>query len=211
MNNTSQTIGSWHPAEDSLERYLLNRASDPESEKIELHFLACAPCVERLEALENEICSLKAALQSLQSEDQQTILAKASKASVWHNWFSLPKITFAGMAAATACAVGLLFSPASIQDIALSPDRGIDVRTVPAQQVLRLHLAAPNVNDGPVSIAVVQADGHQIWASHTVAKDHAVIVTIPKLATTGTHFVQLYTAGADSSEIQQQEYSLQVK
>ena len=60
-----------HPAEEVLERFLLNHCSENELCEVETHTLCCADCVQRLELLELELAASKRCLQKL-SDRQST-------------------------------------------------------------------------------------------------------------------------------------------
>jgi hypothetical protein len=54
-----------HPAEEALERFLLNHCSETELCEVETHFLHCEDCVNRLELLETEITIFKCCLEKV--------------------------------------------------------------------------------------------------------------------------------------------------
>ena len=54
-----------HPAEQVLERFLLNHCSQNELCEVETHILHCEGCVARLELLELQITAFKLCLQMM--------------------------------------------------------------------------------------------------------------------------------------------------
>lgn len=53
-----------HVAEDPLERYAMDRATETESAAIEEHLLTCSACRDRLSDLDAYIRAIRAALQT---------------------------------------------------------------------------------------------------------------------------------------------------
>jgi hypothetical protein len=75
--------------------------------------------------------------------------------------------------------------------LALSPNRGSEANLVSEYHAQRLHLIAPNVSDGPVSVELVDGNGTQLWTARTLAANHRVDVRVPALSISGTHFLRL--------------------
>jgi hypothetical protein len=201
-----------HPTEEALERFLLSHASQEESETVETHFLACSACVSRLETLETQIVILKTALSAYELERKEKQAAKAARVNSWRNWFTIPKLSFAGAGAFAALAVGTFVIPQfAAQDITLTPNRGTDVQVAPQHRALRLHLNAPNAADGPVSIELLEVDGTRLWNGRAVVHHNQANVVIPGLKESGSHFVRLSRSDNGNEEGILQEYSLDVK
>jgi hypothetical protein len=202
-----------HPTEEVLERFLLNQASQQEDEAVETHFLGCPPCAGRLEKLEIELTVLKSALQSFENERRDTQAARAARARLWQSWFTVRKLSLTGAGAFAAVALGTFFLPEfAAEDMTLSANRGIEVQVVSEHHPLRLHLIAPNVSDGPVSVELVDGNGTQLWTARTVATNHRVDVRVPALSISGTHFLRLSTSEDRTAQPEPlQEYSLEVR
>ena len=200
-----------HPTEETLERFLLSQSSDEESETVETHFMACSACVSRLENLETQIVVLKTALGAFEVERKEKEAARAARYSAWRSWFTVPKLSFAGAGAFAALAVGTFVLPQlAIQDVSLAPNRGTEVQIAPEHRPLRLHLLAPNANDGPASVELVGIDGTLLWSGKARVDNHQVDVRVPEIRQAGSHFVRLSKQDSSGEEVVQ-EYSLDVK
>jgi hypothetical protein len=191
-----------HPTEDELERYVLNRSREEELEGLETHILACESCVARLEDLELQISATKLALQEIQGEQ----LAKTASAPQprWTSWFTVPKLSFAGAAAAVALALivvpAFLSHNASIAQVSLSAFRGNEVSVAPAGHPLEMHLSTGDLNEGPVFVAVVDLHGSEVWRGRASVHHDQIDVVVPPIRGTGAHFLRLYAPIQTTSE-----------
>jgi hypothetical protein len=202
-----------HPAEEALERFLLHQCPEEELETIETHILACHGCVSRLEALETDIAAMKIALRETQP---QRVAAAARQQRSWKTWFTVPNLSWAGVAAAIVAA-GLIVTPqmmrqsAPAADISLSANRGLEHATVPAGRALHVRFDAPGLPDGPVAVRLVSETGTELWkGAGRVSQDKAE-ATAPKIDQPGTYFFRLYSTGMGQSDELLREFAFQVK
>ena len=201
-----------HPAEEALERFLLHQASEEEIDVVEAHFLACPWCVSRLETLEQQIAILKSALSAFEVERKEKQAAQTARSSSWRSWFTMPKLSLAGVGACAALALGTLVLPQfAVQELTLSPNRGTEVQIAREHRSLRLHLAAPGVTDGPVSFELFDTKGKLLWHTVTTATNHQVDVRVPQIEEPGTHFIRLSKADNHAPAALLHEYALEVQ
>jgi anti-sigma factor RsiW len=202
-----------HPAEEALERFLLHQCPEEELETIETHILGCHGCVSRLEALESEIAAMKIALRELQP---QQVAAAARQRHSWKTWFTVPNLSWAGVAAAIVAA-GLIVTPqmmrqsASPADITLSANRGVERAAVPEGRPLHVRFDAPGLPEGRVGVQLVNETGTELWKGvGRVSRDKAE-ATAPKISQPGTYFFRLYSTGKGESDELLREFAFQVK
>lgn len=202
-----------HPAEEALERFLLNHCEEPELEAVETHILACESCVSRLEVLESDIAASKVALRQFQARQA----AKSAKARSWREWLTIPKLVGAGAVAALALGVILVprltQHPTAAPEISLSAYRGLEAVVWPENQPVHVRLNATDLAEGPVIVQMVDSSGSQIWSSAASVKQHEVSITVPRITEPGTHYLRLYAAarGATSQGDLLREFAFQVK
>jgi hypothetical protein len=191
-----------HPTEDELERYVLNRSREEELEGLETHILACESCVARLEDLDVQISATKLALQQMQGEE----MAKAASAPQpsWRAWFTVPKLSFAGAAAAVALALiavpAFLQHNAPIAQVRLSAFRGDEISVAPAGHPLEMHLSTGDLSEGPVFVAVVDLHGTEVWRGRASIRQEQTEVVVPPIRATGAHFLRLYAPSQTTSD-----------
>jgi hypothetical protein len=191
-----------HPDEEALERFLLQQCSEEELELVETHVLACESCVTQLESLELDIAATKMALERLEAGPPRKQMAKA--ASAWKSWFTIPRLSLAGGAAALACGAILLSVP---HDVALTAYRGTESAIVSEWRPLHLHLNAADLSEGPVQVELVDRLGSQLWKGPSAVRRDTIDVHLPRIKQSGTHFLRLYNPQGDLLR----EYAFQVK
>ncbi|HZQ51482.1 MAG TPA: hypothetical protein VFB14_04745 [Bryobacteraceae bacterium] len=186
-----------HPAEDALERFLLQQCHEEELEAVETHILACESCITRLEDLELQITATKLALQELESERIAREAAKGQHS--WKSWFTIPTLSWA--AGAACLALALLAAPRFVPaNVNLSAYRGLESPTVPEGRPLDLHLNAADLAEGRVGVEVVDSNGSELWkGSANIQHDQAEVV-VPRITEPGAHFVRLYAPAQDDGE-----------
>jgi|SRR5579875_1027896 len=177
-----------HPAEEVLERFLLHHSPEDELEMVETHMLACEACVKRLELLELQISALKLAIQEVDSAPEQRLVVKRKP---WYSAFFLPALSWAGAAAGIALCVAML-RPA---DVTLSANRGAETALVPEWRNIHFHLNAPDLNDGPVGVQVVNIEGRQVWKGEGKVSHEQANVSIPRIQHRGNYLLRLYSPG----------------
>lgn len=199
-----------HPAEETLERFLLRQCSEPEEETVETHILACDACVSRLEALEAQIAAIKTALGELQREKA---FAAAAEHGARKQWFTVPNLSWAG--AAAVLAAGLIITPElrrsePAADVTLSTYRDMQTGVVPEGRPLHVHFNAEGLPDGPVTVQLVNETGAELWKGAGVIRQEKAEVTAPKIAQDGAYLFRLYAGVKQQGELLR-EYSFQVK
>ncbi len=221
-----------HPNEEALERFLLHRSGDQEVEVLETHLLACEPCLTRLETLETELTTLKAALISSEEERMQNELNPV-KAS-WTSWFTLPRLSWAG-AACAALAVGLVVVPQTFHKLPssssasaavvegdlsvcgsgtgsdLSACRGVETATLPEGRPLNLRVDTTDIPEGSVDVQVVNGAGREVWHGQTDISHERAQVKLPEIAQAGPYFLRFYVPSASSEHELLREYRFEVK
>jgi hypothetical protein len=178
----------------NTERYILNRSREEELEGLETHVLACESCVTRLEDLEFHISVTQRALQELERE--RLTRTTSAQESSWKTWFSGPKLSFVGAAAAVALALIVVpaFLPhsAPIAQVSLSAFRGDEISVAPAGHPLEMHLSTGDLNEGPVFIVVVDLQGAEVWRGRASIHQEQIEVVVPPIKGRGPHFLRLY-------------------
>ena len=203
-----------HPAEEALERFLLNQSADDELEVIETHILACDACVSRLEVLETNIVAMKTALSELQ--EQSAVAAASKERRSWKTWFTVPNLAWAG--AAAMAVIGLSLTPQLIRhndpaaEVSLSTYRGAETGTVPENRPLHVRFNAQGLPDGRVVVQLVNETGAELWKTDSLVHEDRAEVTAPKLTSAGPYYFRLYAPGQNGQEGELlREFSFQAK
>lgn len=178
-----------HPTEETLELYALAHCEEQETELVETHLLMCENCRDQLDAVEQQIAVMKLALQAIESER----IAKEQKAAArsWHNWFTMPRLSFAG-AAAFAVLCGIAFVPASVQ---VTADRDRQIVTLPEWRPLHIALKTSDIPNGAVKLEVVNERGSSIWTGKGYVANEHIDISLPRMTQPDTYFLRLYNAG----------------
>jgi hypothetical protein len=199
-----------HPAEDVLERFLLHRSDEQETDVVETHILACESCVTRLEALEIEIAATKLALQEFHKERVEKAVAKQQV--TWRNWFTLPRLSMAGGVAALAIAIGLLpqfmHTGASPAEVNLTSYRGLESPVLPKDRPLDVHLNANGLSENRVAVELVNNDGKEIWQKIASVDQSRINLQVPKITESGANLLRV-SDPATQSELR--EFSFEIK
>ena len=202
------TILFGHPAEEALERYLLNQSPESELENVETHFMACENCVSKLEELELHISATKLALQELHIEKVAKSYAKQQAPR--SNWLSVPKLSLAGGLAMLAVALSVvpgMHRTAAKQpavDVQLTAYRGLESRVLPKDRTLRLTLNASGLTGKIATVTLVDSNGIEIWKDAAAPiRDNVVTVNVPAISSPGTHFFRLYQPGQLSDQLRE--------
>jgi anti-sigma factor RsiW len=200
-----------HPSEDTLERFVMNQLDEAELDGVESHILGCNSCVTRVENLEIDVAAVKLALREFQEEQIAKEVAKQTAAR--KSWFTLPKLSFAGAAAATVIAVGLgfstsFFTPAEVE---LSAFRGREVTTVPEWRPLHMHINARELPERAVRVEVVDTAGKEIWKGATSISHDQADVSLPAFRNSGDYLLRLYSSDGSQADNLLREFSFSVK
>jgi anti-sigma factor RsiW len=203
-----------HPTEEALERFVLRKSEEEELEVLETHILACDSCVARLETLESEIANIKLAVSQMSRESIREQRSAASTS--WRNWFTIPKMSWAG--AVAALAIGIAIVPqfvshkAPLADVNLTAYRGLENPLVPAGERLHMRLNAADLSENTVNVEIVDSQGATVWKGSSEVRHDQVEITVPSMRKKGTHFVRLYAAAKDNPNPDLlREFAFQVK
>lgn len=195
-----------HPHEEALERFLLGHCNADEIAKIETHAMACVPCVDRLESLEQFIQAAKLALRAFQCEEPVRASNPLSSRVSWFTWLTFPRLSLAGAALTTlTLAVLFVYSP---REIDLVANRGDETVVAPAWRPLHLRLDAKDLSAGNAAVHIPDEQGSEIWQGNATVQNNAVDVNIGLLTISGQYLVRV------SNSLDQQllrEYSMRVK
>ena len=180
-----------HPSTDALERFILHRCSEDELELVETHILACESCVGALENLEVEIASTKLALKQVGAQQSAPVLsAQPERKSFLQRWFSVPTLSWAGVAL-TACAFCLIaFLPANIN---LNADRDNATLVVPEWRSVHLHLHDGGLPLGALRAEVANDSGSILWSGAANNVQGDVELHMPRMTHVGVYYARLYT------------------
>jgi anti-sigma factor RsiW len=205
-----------HPAEETLERFLLHQSPEDELEVVETHILACDSCVARLESLEAQITAMRTALRELQQQQAAAAAAGAQPRS-WKSWFTVPHMAWTG-AAAAALVTGLVITPqiahhaAPAVDVSLSAYRGVETAAVPEGRSLNVHLNAADLPAGPVIVQLVDYTGNEVWKTNGTVRQDQVDIAAPKISRAGPYFFRLYAPARNAQRGELlREFSFQAK
>jgi len=194
-----------HPDEESLERFLLNRASDVELEALETHILDCEHCVEALKNLEIEIAATRLAL--IQLEAAQKILNRPAKGR--SGWLASPRLCFSASVSIAAGALILFCIP---RDVTIMAYREAEPAVVTRGRPLKIHLKGEGLPAGPVAAELTDAIGAVLWRGPAVARDDKVELRLPRITKAGAHILRLYSLPNDGAKAQLlREFALNVR
>lgn len=184
-----------HLPVDVLERFILQRSTEREIERVETHMLACESCVSALETLEVEIAATKLALEQVAAQElQPTFELKQRKFRFWSTWFSMPTLSWAaaGVAAGALCFFAVV--PAHIE---MRAERGIASVVVPEWRNTDVRLVDEGLPAGPLRAEVVNDTGTVVWSGDAQDEPGAVKLDLPRFTKQGHFYARLYTAGPD--------------
>ena len=202
-----------HPAEEVLERFLLQHSDEEELDTVETHILTCESCVTRLESLETQIAAMKLALQDIHQQEVAKAFAKQQRAS--RGWFSLPRLSMAGAVAALALGIGIapqfMTHNSPVAQVSLVAYRGLETPTVPRDHQLQVHLNANDLNQENVTVQLVDERGSQLWKTAAAVKQNEIDVEVPQIKVAGTHFFRIYAPSKDGEGELLREFAFNVK
>lgn len=196
-----------HPDVELLERFALNTCSEQELEVVETHIMACESCVCALENLELEIAATKLALQAMTEREAAAERQPKHASAGWRNWFTIPRLTWAG-AGLAACAFCLFtFMPATVQT---QSERGSDTATVvPKWRSTKITLMDAGLPEHAVRAELVNESGSLLWSSEAKSSNGKVTLTLPRITRSGRYYARLYSDGPEHELLS--EFPLQVE
>ena len=202
-----------HPAEEILERFLLQNSEEEELDTVESHILACESCVTRLETLEFHLAATKLALQDMHQQEVAKAFARQSAPS--RGWFTLSRLSVAGAVATLAIGIGIapqfMTHDSPVSEVSLVASRGFETPSVPIQHQLSVHLNASYLNENKVAVQLVDGRGSQLWKTTAAVTQDAIEVHVPRINETGAHFFRVYAPSTNGEGELLREFAFNVK
>jgi hypothetical protein len=201
-----------HFDEESLELYAFGRLAEARAELLEEHLLICEECRARLDATEQYIKVMARGSRLLRKESANPRLSQHIS-----DWFRLPAMVWAPVAAAALCVV-LFVSTANLRrggerllpPVAVSLMANRDVAQVaPAHHPLFLHLDTTGLDlkSPSVQLALVDAAGHQL-EEETAAPAPFLDFKTTRPLKPGVYFVRILKPGSSDPA---REFALDVR
>ena len=204
-----------HPEDDQLEQYALGRLTGTEAATVEEHILLCSACQERLQAEDEYLSVMRAALEDLKTESVHPFPGHASGFLR-----SLPKraiLSSLAFAAVLVLAVSASYWNKSRPPytLRLESQRGGPASvtaTAPAGLPLRLIVDLTGLNQRPArSIEISDAVGRSVWESALRIVNGAASVDVPDPLPAGQYWVRIYDSGNGSRGQLLREYNLRLE
>ena len=196
-----------HPAVELLERFALNTCSEEELEVVETHIMACESCVCALENLELEIAVTKLALQQISEREAAAQAHQEPTTAGWRNWFTIPRLSWAG-AGLAACAFCLFtFIPANMQ---IQAERGSGTtNVVPKWRSTKITLVDAGLPESTVKAEFVDENGSLLWSSEAKSSNGKVTLTLPRMTHSGHYYARLYSSGPEHELLSEFPFNVQ--
>lgn len=203
-----------HVLEDHLEAYALQQLQAGELDALEDHLLVCDVCRQRLTETEQRLTATRIAARRIREDETQ---ARAKRGS-WIR-FSVALFSFrpaAVLATAAILGLGLVAvqyrqPEVTYQEVRLTALRGGDPAAAGvAGKALRLRLDLQGLeNQGPVDVAVVNADGSPVLRQSVTRKpaEPTLVITLQEKLPAGQYWVRLERAPGQTLR----EYSLRIR
>jgi hypothetical protein len=199
-------VAKWsegHPSEDVLEEYVLGRAEENVSARLEEHLLWCEPCRQALQETEAYVRSMRTVL-----AEPAPGAAASTRAAQWlRSLLPLPQnLAWAG-ALAVALVVILVFRssiferfptrPEPPAAVALSSFRGgAAMVNAPARRPLQLYIDLADVTTPcECRLEVVNGKGAREWTGGVSIASGQLMAQVPAKLTAGQYWVRLYSSG----------------
>ena len=201
-----------HPPEEVLERYVMHRMSDEETDRVEDHLLICGKCRDAVDESERWVALMKEALPAGPEEPAgtstrwwQSLAGSVTKEHRWYQSVGAPVLAGAlALFLAVWAALPLLRDQARspvVSEVSLSAVRGNELQQdVVAGKQLQLQFtdiegAAPGGR-----VTIVTAAGQEVWTGAILPQNR---VLVPGLRP-GTYWVRVFTGQGE----QIKEYGL---
>jgi hypothetical protein len=201
-----------HPAEESLERYIMGALSEQETDNVEDHLLVCEHCRQQLLEAEAFVPIAREAARQLEAER----LAAKPPSSFWGSLFDGISLRSAGAFAAAAAVVLVAFlawrpgqpdAPRQWQTVTLETWRGETAGSVAtAGFALSLQLNVLGLPESDLLAEIVDTSGSVVATSRTRPSGGWVEVKHSPGLPAGGYWVRLSAAGTPL-----REYALIVK
>lgn len=188
-----------HPTEEALELYSLGRLPETDLPEVEEHLLVCAPCQDRLKAMDEYVSTMRRALDQLQNP------------AVRGGWsaFRKPVLGLAAAVMAVLLAIPLFQRTGAPQVVELSAMRsaaGTD--PIAARQPVELRLSAEGREDvQQVKVEVVDSGGGTQWSGTATLSGGRWPVRISSLPA-GVFWVRVYRVDSTDRSEPLREYPI---
>jgi len=199
---------NFHGTETQLERYALERLTEPDLSVLEEHLLICSVCQDRLNEIEDFAVGMQEALggrgvsgtqhtpgRKVTARTEPARTASASAGTSWFAWLRAPAFSLAMGALVLIGAVAVFSGGAKLAPVAslqLTANRGEMPVVAPARE-FDLTLDRDSRDTGPFRAEVVDATGHAMWKGPADNGSPGVRVKITQRLKPGVYFVRLYS------------------
>ena len=203
----SRTWKNGHLREEILEEYSFGRLNDQDSEVVEEHYLACSICQHALEAVEDDIHTVRTAFATSALHPPARTLAFWERVAWWLEgaWRShQPALLATCLAVLTVAALatygwrsGLATSSIS-SPVLLASYRGAEASQMakaPAGRPLDLRMNRTDVPDPEhCRLEVVNAMGVPQWSGKVTVNGSQLLAEVPQRLRAGQYWVRIYTS-----------------
>lgn len=201
-----------HPPEEVLERYVMHRMSDEETDRVEDHLLICGKCRDAVDESERWVALMKEALPAGPEEPAgtstrwwQSLAGSVTKEHRWYRSVGAPVLAGAlALFLAVWAALPLLrdrIGSSAVSEVKLAALRGNDLQQeVVAGQRLQLQFTDVESAAPGGRVTIVTEAGQDVWTGAILSQNR---VQVPGLRP-GIYWVRVFT---DRGE-QIKEYSL---
>ena len=200
---SSKTTGEagGHPSEETLELYAMRRLEEAHEARVEEHLLLCQQCRERLQAADDYVQAMRAALAELEEERSRQGEGSAEGRELR---LRLPKLAWAGALAAALAVAVLVLPPRGSEtapvELRLEALRGGAAATGPAApegRPLTLRLDVEGLEaPPPFEVRVVDAGGEARFAAAADPEGGILTVTLPDGLPAGRYWVRILPSGS---------------
>jgi len=198
-----------HPEEDHLERYVMRKCSEDETEAIEEHLLVCEPCQKRLGCAEDWVKLMKSAVPLGPSR-----LPIPRWRMIFGSVFARPQpIALAGCVAFAAllCTAPILLRERAGVDqvVALSASRGAPDQAFATASATNHLILAPDLAGltGPLELQVVDSAGAVLFVQALEARNPRV--RLDRKLKPGIYWVRINSAEADHANVRESGLRIQ--
>ena len=188
---------NWHPTDDQLELYALQRLEKPETFQVEQHLLLCESCMVRQQQADEFVAMMQSGLR----ESANSPASPAWTSALWA-WFAQPAPRWA-MAFGTVVVVsGVLGVMQSRQEAGQQPvaatleaTRSVSDAALafPAGRPLALRLKTEGLSaSGSFHTEIADATGQPVWTGTAAAGRSEVTIQVDRKLAGGQYWVRLY-------------------
>jgi hypothetical protein len=183
----------FHGTADELERYALDRLSDPDVGRVEEHLIVCAECRQRFDEIEAYVDGMRDALIKY---------AAADRDSGWDllSWLKRPAVSMAFAFLVLVAAMGL-FSRRQANLLPLVamqiPAAGGVTPTAPPTRELDVTIREALPDGGPFRVEVLTPAGQEVWNGLASSGSEGVKVDVQQRLTAGDYFLRVFKVSGE--------------